>query len=182
METLRRAAEETEHCPSTQLVCIADSEADIYELLAEGSAEAGRVDWIVRACQNRALQAKNAAESGERHVREHLLAQPVLFHHTIQVRGRKSKVACETRGRRQPRQSRETEVAVRAARVTLRPPRRADRKLPEVSVNAILVRELEAPEDDVAVEWLLLTRLPVEGIDQVRRQKSAYRIIDQIEQ
>lgn len=169
VETLRRAAEETEHCPSTQLVCIADSEADIYELLAEGSAEAGRVDWIVRACQNRALQAKNAAESGERHVREHLLAQPVLFHHTIQVRGRKSKVACETRGRRQPRQSRETEVAVRAARVTLRPPRRADRKLPEVSVNAILVRELEAPEDDVAVEWLLLTRLPVEGIDQVRR-------------
>lgn len=146
VETLRRAGEEAGHCPSTQLVCIADSEADIYELLAEGTAEPGRVDWIVRACQNRALQRENAAESGGKYVREHLLAQPVLFTHTIQVRGRKSKVACETRGRRQPRQSRETEVAV----------------------NVVLVREVEPPEDDVAVEWLLLTSLPVDEVEQVR--------------
>ena len=169
VETLRRAGEEAAHCPSTQVVCIADSEADIYELLAEGTAEPRRVDWIVRACQNRALQWEKAAESGGKYVREHLLVQPVLFTHTIQVRGRKSKVACETRGRRQPRQSRETEVEVRAACVTLRPPWRADRKLPEVSVNVVLVREVNPPKDDAPVEWLLLTSLPVDEIEQVRR-------------
>ena len=168
VETLRRASEEARHCPSTQLICIADSEADIYELLVEGTAEPCRADWIVRACQNRALQWKNGVQSGEKYVREQLLAQPVRFTQTIQVRGRKAKVACETRGRRQPRQSRETEVEVRAGRVTLRPPWRSDRRLPEVSLNVVLVREVDPPEDDEPVEWLLLTSLAVNEAEAVR--------------
>ena len=169
VETLRRAREEALHCPSTQLVCVADSEADIYELLAEATAEPHPVDWIVRACQNRALLGEKGLESGGKYVREHVLAQPVLFTHTLQVRGRKAKVACETRGRRQARQSRETQVEARAARVTLRPPWRADRKLPKVTVNAVLVREVDPPADDEPVEWLLLTSLAVGDVEQVRQ-------------
>jgi hypothetical protein len=169
VDALRRAGEEAQRCPSTQLVCVADSEADIYELLAEATTEPHRVDWIVRACQNRALQRENGQEAAEKYVREHVLAQPVLFTHTIQVRGRKAKVACETRGRRQPRQSRQARMEVRAARVTLRPPWRADRKLPAVTVNVVLVREVDPPENDVPVEWLLLTSLPIDEIEHVRQ-------------
>jgi len=168
VETLRRCGAEREHCPSTQLVCVADSEADIYEFLAEATADSGSVDWIVRAGQNRVLQGKAAEDSGAKYVREHALAQPALFTHTIQVRGRKAKVSCETRRRRQPRKSREAKVEVRASCVTLRPPWRPDRKLPEVSVNVVLVRELAPPAGDEPVEWLLLTSLPVEDVEQVR--------------
>jgi len=168
IDALRRAGEEAQRCPSTQVISVADSEADIYELLAEGMASPRRVDWIVRACQNRALQGENEQESGEKHVRERVASQPTLFTHTIRVRGRKAKVSCETRGRRQPRQSRESEMDVRAACVTLRPPWRPDRKLPEVTVNVVLVREVNPPEDDEAVEWLLLTSLPIDDIEQVR--------------
>ena len=117
--------EEARRCPATQLICVADSEADIYEVLVEGTREPRRCDWIVRACQDRALLCEKGENSGEKHVREYVLEQPVLFDKTIQVRGRKAKVACETRGRRQPRQSREAEVVVRVACVTLRPPWRA---------------------------------------------------------
>ncbi len=169
IDMLRRTGEEAQRCPSTQLVCLADSEADIYELLAEATSEPQRVDWIVRACQNRALQRENGQETAEKHVREHVLTQPVLFTHTIQVRGRKAKVNCETRGRRQPRQSRQAQMEVRTAQVTLRPPWRADRKLPAVTVNVVLVREVDPPENDVPVEWLLLTSLPVDEIEQVRQ-------------
>ena len=169
VEALRQAAEEARHCPSTQLVCVADSEADIYELLAEGTAPPRRVDWIVRACQDRALQGEKGRATAGKHVREQVLEQPALFRHTIQVRGRRAKVQCETRGRRQPRQSREAEVEVRAARVTLRPPWRADRKLPEVTVNVVLVREVDPPKDDEPVEWLLLTSLSVDDVEQVRQ-------------
>jgi len=169
VDAFRRAGEEAQRCPSTQLLCLADSEADIYELLAEATAESQRVDWIVRACQNRALHWENGRETAEKYVREHVLGQPVLFTHTIQVRGRTAKVDCETRGRRQPRQSRKARMEVRAARVTLRPPWRADRKLPPVTVNAVLVGEVDPPEDDVAVEWLLLTSLPVGEIEHVRQ-------------
>ncbi len=169
VEMLRGAREEAGACPSTHLVCVADSEADLYELLAEGAAEPQRVDWIVRACQNRAVQWENGSEAGEKYLHEQVLAQPVLFTHTIHVRGRQPKVACETRGRRQPRESRAAEVAVRVARVTLRPPRRAERQLPEVRVNAVLVREVNPPQDEEPVEWLLLTSLPVEAVEQVRQ-------------
>jgi hypothetical protein len=62
-------------------------------------------------------------------LRDQLLTHEVLFTHTITVRGRQAKVACETRGRRQPRTSRTAEAEVRAATLTLRPPWRHDRKL-----------------------------------------------------
>lgn len=169
VDMLRRTCEEAQRCPSTQLVCLADSEADIYELLAEGTTQPHRADWIVRACQNRTLQRGNGRETSEKHLREHVLTQPVLFTQPIHVRGRKAKVNCEKRGRRQPRQSREAQMEVRAARVTLRPPWRADRKLPPVTVNVVLVREVDPPENDVPVEWLLLTSLPVDEIEQVRQ-------------
>jgi hypothetical protein len=168
VETFRRAGEEAQHCPLTQLVCVADSEADIYELLAEATTEACGVDWIVRAGQNRALQRENGEETTERYVRERVLTQAVLFTHTIQVRGRKARINGETRGRRQPRDSREAEMEVRAAQVTLRPPWRADRKLRAVTVNTVLVREVAPPENDEPVEWLLLTSLPVDEIEQVQ--------------
>ena len=113
--TLQQAREEAQRCPTTQFICVADSEADIYEVLVEGTREPGNSGWIVRACQNRALLCENGENTGEKYVREYVVEQPVLFGKTIQVRGRKTKVACEARGRRQPRQSREAEVVVRAA-------------------------------------------------------------------
>jgi hypothetical protein len=167
--TLERAREEARFCPATQLICVADSEADIYEVLVEGMRQPRRSDWIVRACQDRALLCENGPNGGEKLIRESVLQQPVLFGKTIRVRGRKAKVACETRGRRQPRQSREAEVVVRAAGVTLRPPWRPDRTLPPITVNAVLVSEVSPPSGDEPVEWLLMTSLPIDTAEQVRQ-------------
>jgi hypothetical protein len=156
------------------MVCVADSEADIYEVLMEGMAEPRPFDWIVRACQNRALQRGDGAETSADYIRERVRAQPVLFTQTINVRGRKAKTSCEDRGRRQPRDSRTAEVEVRVGRVTLRPPSRPGHKLPEVSVNVVLVREVNPPSDDEPVEWMLLTSLPIDTIEQVREAIQYY--------
>ncbi len=177
IDTLRQAGEEANLAPNTRLVCVADSEADIYELLAQAEAQPRKVEWIVRACQNRALQVnheKNAENDGlaniaANHLREEVLARPVLFTQTIKVRGRKAKVSCEDRGRRQPRVSRTATVEVRAGGVTLRPPWRPDRKLPPVSVNAVLVREINPPAGEQPVEWLLLTNMPIDTVEQIRQ-------------
>ena len=176
IDMLRQAREEARRAPNTRFVCAADSEADIYELLVEAQAEPREVEWIVRACQNRALHvgdAKNTKNSGltdiaANHLREQVLTQPVLFMQTIKVRGRKAKVSCCKRGRQQPRKSRTATVEVRAGRVTLRPPWRPDRKLPPVSVNVVLVREIDPPAGEQPVEWLLLTSLPIDTVEQVR--------------
>jgi hypothetical protein len=168
LDTFRHAREQAERIPQTQFVCVADSEADIYELLQESQEEPKKLDWIVRACQNRALQkGKEHDETAVNHLRERVLTEDVLFTQTISVRGRKAKVGCETRGRRQPRESRTAEVEVRAARVTLRAPWRHDRKLHDISVNVVLVTEIDPPEGDTPVEWILLTNLPTDKIKQV---------------
>lgn len=175
VEALRQAREEARRAPQTQFVCVADSEADIYELLAEAQAQPHQPDFIVRACQDRALlEDENSPENAglsqdaANLLRDQILTREVLFTRTINVRGREAKVACETRGRRQPRTSRTAEVEVRAATLTLRPPWRHDRKLSAVTVNVVLVREINPPDDDVPVEWLLLTSLRVGDADAVR--------------
>jgi hypothetical protein len=175
VNSMRQAREEAKRCPGTQIVCVADSEADIYELIAEAMAEPRTVDWIVRSCQDRALVDPAREETmAPQHLRAALLAAPVLFTQTIDVRGRAAKTSCEDRRRRQPRRSRSAEVEVRAARVTLRAPWRPDRILPDLSVNAILAREINPPADDVPVEWILLTNLHIDTVEQVRENIQYY--------
>jgi hypothetical protein len=115
------------------------------------------------------LLCEQPENSGEQYVRDQVLEQPVLFEKTIHVRGRKAKVPCDTRGRRQPRDSREAEVVARAARVTLRPPYRRGRQLPPVTINVVLVSEVNPPPHDEPVEWLLLTSLPIDTPEQIRQ-------------
>lgn len=174
IETLEQAQAEAKRCPSTQLICVADSEADIYELVVQAMKQPRTCDWIVRACQDRALVEENSEKPCEKRLRDSLLSQPVLCTKKVRVRGREPKVNCETRGRRQPRESREAEVEVRAGKVTLRPPWRPDRKLPAVTVNAVLVREVNPPPGEEPVEWLLLTSLPVDTIEQVAQVVQYY--------
>lgn len=169
VDAFRHAREQAEHIPQTQFVCVADSEADIYELLEESQEVPQNLGWIVRACQNRALRKDEEHDkTAEHHLRERVLREDVLFTQTITVRGRKAKVSCETRGRRQPRESRIAKMEVRAARVTLRAPWRHDRKLSDISVNVVLVTEADPPAGDTPVEWILLTSLPIDDVEQVR--------------
>ena len=159
---LREARELARQTPTTHCICIADSEADIYEYFAEPRGEPP-VDWLVRACQDRAVK-----EGAEAHLRAEVLAAPVLYEVTLKIRGRQAKTAAETRARRQNRETRTAQVEVRAARVTLRPPQRPDRKLPAVTVHVVLVREANPPPGEPPVEWILVTTLPIDTIEQVR--------------
>lgn len=167
-ELARQAAAD---CPAVQCICVADSESDIYEVL-EAAAGGEGPDWVVRACQNRAL----SAETDSLPLRERVAASPALFRQTISVRGRRALTACETRSRRQSRESREAETTVRAARVTLRPPHRPNRKPAAATLNVVLVREEQPPQGEEPIEWLLLTSLPIEDAEQVRQVIDAYRV------
>lgn len=166
-EAAQRVAES---CPATRCLMVADSEADIYELLAAAAGQRA-LGWIVRACQNRAL-----GDAVGVHLREHVLATETLLEQTVSVRGRQAKIACEDRVRRRSRATREALVAVRAATVTLRPPGRAKRKLSAVEVNVVLAREEQPPQGEAPVEWLLLTNLPIDGVDAVGQVIERYRV------
>jgi len=174
---LQQAREVAQQAATTQCICLADSEADIFELFAEPRGERS-VEWIVRACQDRAVRAEETAEESPAadHLRAAVEQEPVLFTHEINVRGRRAKVACEDRGRRQPRKSRAAQVEVRAATVVLRGPYRPGGKLADVTVNVVQVREVAPPADDVPVEWLLITTLPIGTAEEVRAIVGYYTV------
>lgn len=158
---LRQAQHVAEQVPAVQCVCVADSEADIYEWFAEPP---GPAHWLVRACQDRALEEADAGW----HLRAQVLTAPVLYQVELLIRGRQAKTAVEERGRRQSRETRQATVDVRAATVTLRPPWRFDRQLPAITVNVVLVREPNPPAGEPPVEWILVTTLPIATPEQVR--------------
>ena len=187
IDGLREAHAVAARLPETEVIAVADSEADIYELLVAGQAEesattARRAQWIVRACQDRALRldkkteelGNNAEENGVKQVFDAVAATPVRATYEVSVRGREAKVVCNTSSRQQPRESRQTLVEVRAATVTLRAPRRPDRKLPDVTINAVLVREVAPPAGEEPIEWLLLTSLPIGTTEEVLRVIQSY--------
>jgi Transposase DNA-binding/Transposase Tn5 dimerisation domain len=165
---LREARRIAQQLPGTQCTCVADSEADIYELFAEPRG-VPPVHWLIRACQDRALEA--GAGKG---LRDRALGNPVLYRLDLRIRGRRAKTAAEERGRRQNREPRQAQVEVRAATLTLRPPWRGDRELPPVTVNVVLVREPNPPPGEPPVEWILVTTLPIDTPEQVRQVVEYY--------
>ena len=178
--TLEQTQRIAAQLPETQFVCVADSEADIYELLVAGMAEPRHADWIVRACYDRVLVAgteRGEEESQEsvdgdtepKKLRDQVLATPVLYTQLIQIRERERKYSCDQRGRRQPRTARPAEVEVRAYSVNLKAPWRPGNPLGEVSVNVVMVHEPNPPEGEPPVEWILLTNLPIETLEHVRQ-------------
>jgi Transposase DNA-binding/Transposase Tn5 dimerisation domain len=177
LEGLQQSRAVAQELPGTQCVCVADSEADIFEVLAEPRGERP-VDWVIRLCHDHILQADIDGENPpNRCILDAVRQAPVLFTKEIDVRGRREpKVGCDTRGRRQPREARSAEVEVRSATVTLRPPRRPDRHLPEVTANVVWARELHPPGGDVPVEWLLVTTLPVETREEVQTVLQYYTV------
>jgi hypothetical protein len=178
VDTLAQAQKVAEHAPASQCVCVSDSEADIYEVLELGQRSS--VDWIVRACQDRALETpenlEETAPEPPNHLRQRVLSTKCLFTNEIHVRGRKPKIPIDKRKRKQPRQSRDVTVEVRATTVEIHAPWRHDRKLKNISVNVVLVTEVDPPDGDVPVQWMLLTSLPIDTLEQVRAVIQYYTV------
>jgi len=176
IEGMRAACEVAAACPQTTCVCIADSDADVYELFCESrSTSRGDVHFLVRACQNRITCAPHA------NLLDATRAAPCLFQFSVNVSARTARLVTETRKRQATRGARIAEVEVRATTVTVRPPYRQGCKLPEVTLNVVLAEEPNPPDGATPIQWLLVTTLPIDDADQVQQIVSYYSIRWQIE-
>jgi hypothetical protein len=126
------------------VVTVCDREADIYEMFALAQEKAAHL--LVRASADRAL-VDNEARTLWPKVERQAIAGYLTVHITPN----------------QKRAARTAKVSLRFTQVQLKPPwRPKQKKLPIVTLNAILVRE-DNPPAGVAepIEWLLLTNTPV---------------------
>lgn len=174
LDTHKHAQEIATQHPGTQFVCVADSEADIFEVIELEQESPENFQWIIRSCYDRSLITDAPDQST--HLHEQLSSCSVRYNKRIHIRGRDPKVTCDKRARNQPRISRECDVEVRATTVTLRPVKRSDRKLRSTTVNAILAQEKNAPEGDVPVSWLLLTNMPISTQEEIELAIAYYCI------
>lgn len=127
------------------VLTVCDREADIYEMFALAQ-ENDEAKLLVRASANRALVESEASKLWPAVER-----QTIAGFLTVNITPNQKRVA------------RTATVSLRFTQVKLKPPWRPNqKKLPVVTLNAILVREENPPGDvDEPIEWLLLTNMPV---------------------
>jgi hypothetical protein len=142
-------------CPGTTLVSVGDREADVYDVLA-AERPAG-VELLIRASWDRCVSAP------QRYVWASVEAQPVASEIGIQV------------PRRGPQPAREATLALRHCPLTVSPPRhRKAEGLPAVTLWAVLVREVEAPDEVEPIEWLLWTTVEVQTAEDAIERVNWY--------
>ena len=152
LEGYQQACAVARQLPRTQIICVQDAESDIYEVVAaaESAAAPGavRAEYVIRAAQDR------RTVSAEGKLWAELAASPVLGERSFDLPGRPGRPA------------RKVTLDLHAKAVTLRQPRHLSREqgLPELKLWAVLARETEPPAGAEAVEWLLLTSLPVASL------------------
>jgi hypothetical protein len=153
----RRACELGVACPETQIVMVADSEGDIYDIFVDAQeGEHPPVDYIIRAHEVRSTFEPDPEQGkkGYRKVRDEVAESKVLVERVIDL--------AET----PKRKARQATVEIRAITVKVKPPH-ARAHLPSVTYNVVLVTEVDGPHDDTDVDWLLITTLPIDTIDEI---------------
>jgi len=177
LEGLRAARAVAGRNPHTTFILAADSEADIFEVLSEQrqSVQGRSLEIVIRSAHDRRLNA--SAE----HLYSSVAATPLLETGELGVGKRRKQIKVEKRNRRENRDKRLATVEIRAATVTLKPPAHLENRFEPVNVNAVLINEPQPPEGQAPIQWLLLTSLPIDTIEQVKLVIHYYSIRWQIE-
>ena len=154
----RLASKLANECPETQVVNVADREADIYDIFLEAEQHATPADFIIRAKEDRCT-LEHDPDSGPavyRKVRAEVSASDIRTTRIIDL------------PQTPKRGARKAELEVRAIRVTVKPPH-ARSRLPSVTYNVVLVEEVNGPQDGTDVSWLLITTLPIDSVEDILR-------------
>lgn len=137
---------------STRVVHVFDREGDITEVF-DMVRQLQHTGVLVRASHNRSL------DQNSQRLWEVMTAQPVRFEQDIDLPATAH------------RQARKTKLAIRFAPVQLRTPYRFDNRDP-INVYAVYATEIDCPEDETPLEWMLLT---TEVVDTVSRAATILR-------
>jgi len=142
----RLACDMQRECPDTQIVSVADREADIYDIFMEVEQQTSPADYIIRAKEDRCTLQRDPdfGPAVYRKVRDEVIASEVRILRTIDLPATPK------------RKARQAELEIRAIEVVVKPPH-ARSSLPSVTYNVVLAEEIGGPQDGTDVSWLLIT-------------------------
>lgn len=144
-------------CPKpdqAQWIYTADREADIYESFV--NCRRAGIDFDIRATQPRKVETGNGS------LFDAVAQAPLKGSYQLKLRAREGVSA------------RSAVVEVRAVAVRLCAPWRPDGQHDAFPANVVEVREVGAPDGVTPIHWVLLTSLPIETYEQIRRVVNLY--------
>jgi Transposase DNA-binding/Transposase Tn5 dimerisation domain len=145
-------------CHDTDMVMVADREADIYEVYTR-CADVG-IGFVIRAFRKRRICDPVPMDLDARLHNASVLAQ--------------QSIAVPKRGKQAARMA---QVQIKALEVELMPPapRKAGTTLPNMALWAVEVIEPDPPPGVAALRWLLLTNVPVTDVASAQERVDWYR-------
>lgn len=160
--------------PGVQFVMVADSEADIGEVLCEASQLPENYGFIVRQSSQHVISAAQDSSTGlsltASSVEQALSQAQWRGERVVSVGGREApqRPDDKKRVRKQARTSREATLSIRAICVTtVGTRRRGGGFLPNVTLHVVEVLERNPPEGEVPVRWVLFTTLTIATVEDL---------------
>jgi hypothetical protein len=188
LEGYRHACKLATQAPQTQIISCSDREGDIYEVYAEWQQRRQQglpaAQWLIRCNQNRALLATDdpiKALGPAAKLVEEVLANPVVGGIFFEVPTKKQFKLIKGSNHRIVRQARRVRQEIRYRRIRLRPPYRPGHKLPGVDIWVVMATELDPPPGQDPIDWVILTSLPVAGLQDAIQVLQLYLVRWEIE-
>ena len=143
---------------------VSDSEADILDCFNyakdQQAKEEPSAHWITRAAHDRNLEKSHEYTK----LWDAAGATPVRSVMEINVSENEPQSGDKTK-RNQARKARQTRVEIRTAVIEVKGQPRIEGNLESQKINVVYVREINPPEGEKPIEWLLLTSLSVESLE-----------------
>lgn len=178
IESLRDCAQAAQRLPDTRVVCTTDREADFLDLFVEHRTHAAHVELLVRAKVNRVL-GKDATPDGDTAVRrlfDEVRSAPARGSCTVEVSRQSARVKAGKQPCKPKRRARRAETTLRYAPVALPCPGAAP-----LALWMVHAREERPPPETEALEWFLLTTVPVASADDAKQVLQWYALRWRIE-
>ena len=148
-------------CPDTQLIVMADREADIHELFVEYLQTRKSAQLLIRAERSR-----NRKVTHDQRQIQHLWSclQAVELAGTVEL----------AIPPRKDRPARTAVLEIRFAALSLKAPKRKP-DMPDVAIHAVYAKEINVSADvDEPIEWMLLSSLPVRTFEEAKTALARY--------
>jgi hypothetical protein len=171
----RKLAMSTEQliAKATKKVHVMDSAADSYPLFCE--LIDGNITFVIRAHYDRYLEGKTRLS-------DHLDAIESRIFREVPISARKGHAGKHRIRSAITRNARQATLHIKATSLELPRPLHDKESSPSISINVVQVKEHDAPEGMIPVEWTLFTREPIDTPEAVERVVDMYRARWRIEE
>lgn len=150
----------------SRLIHVMDREADSFEIF--NGLVARSSDFVIRLSHDRRVD-----ENGV--ISERIANAPVMLERSVALSPRAAKSAPDAKKKHPPREERMAQLEVVACEIRIQRPHHDRNSATELCLNVVHVREPHPPEGMEAIDWRIITTLPIGTAAEVAAIVDHYR-------